>query len=298
MKNAGEFELDYNTLVMRNSGYIAAETQRNIRKTRLLIAGCGIGSSLAVCATRMGFEHFVLIDGDTVDAHNLNRQFYDAGDIGRLKVDALKDKILKINPQAHVEAIPANLDADNTDAIVGTVDIIFDTIDFLDLAAILHLHASAKKHKVHIFTALSVGFGALVWYFPASASLTLADILAPDVAAASEAKNTAASVEANTAANQADVTAPSYADVFASFIERLAPHLDIEVVEQVSKVLIMMKDGKPCPASQVAVGSFAIGAMAMSMMHDVLAGNPVPSAPKLIIHSFRSHQTSIVDLSA
>jgi hypothetical protein len=85
--------------------------------------------------------------------------------------------------------------------------------------------------------------------------------------------------------------------VFSSFIGRIAPHLDREVVLQVGKVLSLMKDGKPCPASQVAVGSFAIAAMALSMIHDVLAGNPVPSAPELIIHSFKSHRTSIVDPS-
>jgi hypothetical protein len=100
------------------------------------------------------------------------------------------------------------------------------------------------------------------------------------------------------AASMPGMPAPGYADVFASFIERIAPYLDREVVLQVGKVLSMMKDGKPCPASQVAVGSFAIAAMALSMMHDVLAGNPVPAAPKLIIHSFSSHRTSIVDLSA
>lgn len=271
---------DYETSVTRNSGYIAAETQAKIRKTRLLIAGCGIGSSPAVCAARMGFENFVLVDGDVVDAHNLNRQFYDFADIGKPKVAALKDKILRINPQAKVEAIEAYLDADNTQEIVGKADIVFDTVDFLDLPAILRLHDSAKKHKAHIFTALSVGFGALVWYFPAESSLTLTDILAPDIAGVS-----------------AGGAVPSYADVFASFIQRLAPHLDAEVVEQISKVLTMMKDGKPCPASQVAVGSFAIGAMAMSMMHDLLAGNPIPSAPKLVLHSFRSYQTQIVDVS-
>lgn len=273
---------DYDTAVLRNSGYITPEVQTKIRNTRLLIAGCGIGSSLAVCAARMGFEHFVLVDGDVVDAHNLNRQFYDFADVGKPKVEALKEKILRINPQAHVEATQENLTLDNTDRIVVNVDMVLDTVDFLDLPAILHLHASARARKIPLLTALSVGFGALVWYFPADSSLTLGDIMAPDIAATSTP----------------GLPAPSYADVFASFIERIAPHLDREVVVQVGKVLSMMKDGKPCPASQVAVGSFTIAAMALSMIHDVLSGNPVPSAPELIIHSFRSHRTSIVDPSA
>ena len=83
----------YDSLVSRNSGYVSAQIQAKIRSCKLLIAGCGIGSSPAICAARMGFETFTLVDGDTVDNHNLNRQFYDFADIGRLKVDALKDQI-------------------------------------------------------------------------------------------------------------------------------------------------------------------------------------------------------------
>lgn len=273
---------DYESFVTRNSGYVDAATQARIKSTKLLIAGCGIGSSPAVCAARIGFERFVLVDGDVVDAHNLNRQFYDFADVGKPKVDALKDKILRINPEAQVEAIHDYLTADNTDAIVGRADIVFDTVDFLDLPAILRLHTSAKQRGAHIFTALSVGFGALVWYFPAGSGLSLAELIAPDVQSVSAA----------------GAGAPTYVDVFASFIRRIAPYLDVEVVQQVSYVLTKMKDGKPCPASQVAVGSFAIGAMAISMMHDLLAGNPIPSAPNLVIHSFKSHQTRIVDVSA
>ena len=273
--------LAYEDLVARNSGYVDADTQAKFRNTRLLIAGCGIGSGPAVCAARMGFENFVLVDGDVVDVHNLNRQFYDFADVGKPKVSALKEKIQRINPNARVDAIEAYLNAENTGGVVAKADIVFDTVDFLDLPAILGLHHSAKAHGVPVFTALSVGFGALVWYFPADTALTLADILAKDVASVAQAGN----------------AAPAYADVFASFIERLAPHLDRQVVEQVGKVLTLMKDGKPCPASQVAVGSFAIGAMAMSMIHDVLAGHPVPSSPKLIVHSFKSLQSKIIDLT-
>ncbi|MDP2787175.1 MAG: ThiF family adenylyltransferase [Pseudomonadota bacterium] len=276
-------QFDYDTFVMRNGGYIDDMTQTKIRNTKLLIAGCGIGSGPAVCAARLGFENFILVDGDVVDAHNLNRQFYDFADVGKPKVEALKDKILRINPQAKVEAVQAYLDADNTDAIVGKADIVFDTVDFLDLQAILRLHLSAKKHHVEIFTALSVGFGALVWYFPASSPLSLADLIAPDI-------------ERVRAAGGGD--ASSYVDVFAAFIGRLVPYLDSEVTEQITEVLTRMKDGKPCPASQVAVGSFSIGAMAVSMIHDLLSGRPVVAAPQLVLHSFKRHLSQVVDITA
>lgn len=272
---------DYELLVSRNSGYVDGESQARIRTSTLLIAGCGIGSSPAVCATRLGFENFILVDGDTVDAHNLNRQFYDFSDIGRPKVDALKEKILRINPAAKVDAVCEYLGPDNTDRLVSQADIVFDTIDFLDLGAILELHTSARRNRVHIFTALSVGFGALVWSFPPAAALSLVDVLAPDLSSfAAEGGS-----------------APSYADVFALFVQRIAPHLDEEVVVQIGRVLTLMKEGKPCPAPQVAVGSFAIGAMATSMIHDLLAGNIPADEPQLIIHSFKSHRSTHLTMS-
>ena len=273
---------DYARFVARNAGYVDAGTQDRMRSSRLLIAGCGIGSSLAVGAARMGYENFILVDGDVVDAHNLNRQFYDFADVGRLKVQALRDQILRINPQARIEAIGAHLDDSNTAAIVARADIVFDTVDFLDLQAILRLHDCARARRIAVFTALSVGFGALVWYFPADSTLTLGDIIAPDLPRPEDPV----------------VAAGLYAQVFARFVGRIAPHLDAAVVEQVNHVLTMMAEGRPCPAPQVAVGSFAIGAMALSMMHDVLAGNPVPAAPKLLVHSFKRHETRVVDVYA
>lgn len=269
--------LRYEDLTARNGGYIDATTQERIANQRLLIAGCGIGSSLAICATRLGFQHFILADGDTVDVHNLNRQFYDAADVGRLKVEALRDHILRINPEAHVEVVAENLGDRNTDGIVASSDIVFDTVDFLDLKAILRLHESAHQHRKPVFTALSVGFGALVWYFPAEGAVTLPMLLTGDI----------------TAAGGGDA---AYADVFATFVQRIARHLDADVVEQIARVLTLLKEGKPCPAPQVAVGSFAIGAMATSMIQDMLAGRELPSAPALLIHSFRQHRTTIVNI--
>ena len=271
----------YSQLVLRNQGYVDAPTQERIRAQRLLIAGCGIGSGLAVCAARLGFERFLLVDGDTVDAHNLNRQFYDFADVGKTKVQALREHILRINPEADVEVLQANLDATNTDEAVARADIVFDTVDFLDLEAILRLHGSARQRHKPVFTALSVGFGALVWYFPAESPIGLADLLAPDMHA----------VDGQVPAGL------TYADVFASFVQRIAPVLDQDVIEQIGRVLSLLKEGRPCPAPQVAVGSFAVAAMATAMIQDMLAGRAVPAAPSFVVHSFRRHLSQVVDVT-
>ena len=270
---------NYDTFVTRNSGYVADDTQAKIRTTRLLIAGCGLGASTAIAAARMGFQHFVLIDGDTVDAHNLNRQFYDFEDVGMPKVAALKKHILRINPEAQVEAVQANLDQTNAVALVARVDIIFDTIDFLDLEAILALHTSAQAQGKPVFTALSIGFGCGVLYFPADTNASLAAIIEHDIASAQ---------------GEGDA---SYAAVFGKIMGRIGAHLDRQVVEQVAKALTIMEDGRPCPASQISVGSFTVAAMAVSMMHDLLAGMAVPASPLMATHSFRNHVTKLIDIS-
>jgi molybdopterin/thiamine biosynthesis adenylyltransferase len=273
MKNT----FDYDSAVRRNAGYIDATTQQRIREARLLVAGCGIGSSLAICAARLGFENFVLVDGDVVEAHNLNRQFYEFGDIGQPKVTALRDKILSINPEARIEIFNEYLGNSNTSEIVSRADVVFDTVDFLDLPAILLLHRCAREQGKDLFTALSVGFGALVWFFPAKGEITLADLLKDDI---------------ENSADQAGKA--TYADVFGSFIRRISNHLDEEVVLQIRDVLTKMKEGKPCPASQVSPGSFAVGALAGSMLRDLFMGRHLPVAPEFVVHSLSNHIASTV----
>jgi molybdopterin/thiamine biosynthesis adenylyltransferase len=271
-------EFDYGTFVTRNKGYVSQRTQTDIAETTLLIAGCGMGSAPAICATRIGFRKFILVDGDVVDAHNLNRQFYSHSDIGLSKVESLKKHILDINPEAEVETVQANLDANNTAEIVSRCDVVFDTVDTVDLPAVIRLHKEASAQGKPLFTAINVGFGALVWYLPPDATVTWPSLLAED---AKKVKD---------AGGNPDV----YHEVYISFIERLSNNLDEEVLDVVDSILLKMKEGKPCPAPQLAVGSFSAAALAMTMIHDLLAGRPVISSPNLVIQSYRSMETKIV----
>ncbi len=97
--------LDYYSLVQdvfsRNNGIL--EASRMLDK-RVLIMACGsVGSLLALELARAGVGHFLLIDPDVLEYHNLCRHQCSITDVGRFKVDALKDRILDINPSARVE---------------------------------------------------------------------------------------------------------------------------------------------------------------------------------------------------
>lgn len=58
----------------RNRLYIQEEEQEIIKNTPILFAGCGIGSNIVECALRFGFENITIVDGDTIELSNLNRQ--------------------------------------------------------------------------------------------------------------------------------------------------------------------------------------------------------------------------------
>jgi molybdopterin/thiamine biosynthesis adenylyltransferase len=278
MNGIAEQESAYGELTTRNSGYIAPVTQDKIRTTRLLIAGCGMGSSVAICAARLGFEKFILLDGDTVSRSNLNRQFYTASDVDKYKVTALRDHILSINPYAEVESVATLLNKENARSYVEKADMIFDTIDFVDLEAILSLHMTAHALKKPIITAINVGFGALMWCFPKDCPTSLPHLLSPLIDSISHA-----GLEAN------------FTNIYKAFIDKLSPHLDADVVAHIYTVIDTMAHGTPCPASQIAPGAFGVASLCTTAMCELLAGHGVISAPVMVVHSFKTHKTHFVD---
>ena len=70
-------------------------------KSRCHIIGCGsVGSTVAELLVRLGITKISLYDFDVVSAHNLANQMFINADIKRRKVDAVKDMLCAINPEA------------------------------------------------------------------------------------------------------------------------------------------------------------------------------------------------------
>ena len=86
----------------RNRIYISAGQQERIRSYRVFIGGAGIGSLVAECALRLGFERITVVDMDSVEESNLNRQNYTYMDIGLSKTEAIGDRLRAINPDADI----------------------------------------------------------------------------------------------------------------------------------------------------------------------------------------------------
>ena len=253
---------NYNALIERNSGYISEVVQHKLRSTALLIAGCGVGSLLAEVAVRLGCENLTLLDGDTVDIHNLNRQGYISSDISRYKVEALADRLRAINPDARIEPLCLFLNSSNVEALVAKSDVIFDTIDFADLPAIIALHDEACRQRKPVISGMNIGWGAGVVYFPVDGACSYRDLF--------ELPRTG------------PVEGYSYAEQFAIFVNKAAHMLPAEVKEVVRAGLKKMEDGRPCPMAQVAPGAYCLAAMAATALVRYLSGLSIAPAPQII----------------
>jgi len=84
----------------RNTGIL--ETDWMLNKT-VLISGCGsVGSLVALELAKSGVGNFVLVDNDILNFHNICRHQCSIRDVGEYKVNAVRERILEINPYANV----------------------------------------------------------------------------------------------------------------------------------------------------------------------------------------------------
>ena len=91
----------YQSIFSRNKGILETDVMRS--KSAIII-GCGsVGSLVAMELARAGVEKYVLCDADTLEYHNVCRHQCGIEDVGDLKVNALKRKLLNINPKATIK---------------------------------------------------------------------------------------------------------------------------------------------------------------------------------------------------
>ncbi|HOY09926.1 MAG TPA: sulfur carrier protein ThiS adenylyltransferase ThiF [Candidatus Omnitrophota bacterium] len=83
--------------------YLRPDQLRRIQSKKIGIGGAGgLGSNVAVILTRCGFKNFEILDADKVDYSNLNRQHYYLDEVGRMKTETLRQRLLAINPDCAV----------------------------------------------------------------------------------------------------------------------------------------------------------------------------------------------------
>ena len=139
-----------NNIFERSIGLLGEETFNTIQEKVVAVFGLGgVGGTALEALARTGFKHFILVDFDKVDASNLNRQIlYVTKDIGREKVDAAKDRILEINPEAEIQT---NVCKAQDFSFNQPIDFIVDAIDDVE-GKLFILKMAQEKNIPHIMS--------------------------------------------------------------------------------------------------------------------------------------------------
>lgn len=130
---------------------LGKEAMCNIARKRVIIFGVGgVGSWCAESLVRSGIRHLTIVDSDRVCITNINRQLMATSKtVGQVKVDALKERLLSINPSADITALQQIFTAETADSFdIGSYDYIIDAIDSLKDKALLILMATKTEAKL------------------------------------------------------------------------------------------------------------------------------------------------------
>ncbi|WP_019414427.1 ThiF family adenylyltransferase [Paenisporosarcina sp. TG20] len=151
----------------RNLGIMSENEINKLQDTKIVIAGCGcIGGFSAELLTRMGVGKLALADPDIFDVSNINRQCAASfNTVGQLKVDALSDHLLAINPDLEITRFTKGVNEENMDEFLADADYVIDAIDYFCFPDAIALHRAARKKDLYIITAVALGFGASVLTF-------------------------------------------------------------------------------------------------------------------------------------
>ncbi len=143
------------------------EGQRKLTEASVFIAGAGgLGSPVATYLAAAGVGKIVLLDCDTVEKTNLNRQFlHHEADIGRQKADSGAEKLRSMNPEIQTESVCSLLTEENVEKLVGDCQMIVDALDNDRTRRILA--AFAVRTKRPYFHAAVSGFrGQFASFYP------------------------------------------------------------------------------------------------------------------------------------
>lgn len=137
---------------------IGKEGIEKLKASKVAIFGIGgVGSFVLEALARTGIGSFILVDNDEIDITNLNRQIIaTTKTIGKLKVEASKERILEINPNAKVEIYKEFFMPESSKNILDdSVTYIVDSID--TVTAKIELILRAKELKIPIISSMGTG---------------------------------------------------------------------------------------------------------------------------------------------
>lgn len=239
----------------RNRIYINESEQEIIKKIPILLGGGGIGSVIAECALRLGFENITIIDGDFVEQSNLNRQNYIEEDIGSSKVDSLYRRLKSINKDANIKYHHEFLTSDNLESYIRQHSVVINTLDFSSNVP-WELDKKCQELNVPVLHPYNIGWGALVI------------IITKDTPLISSL------VESGEECNE--VTVVEYASGYLNFWGNEQRWID-DIIEKYKK-----ENGLQSPP-QLSVGSWLVASLCTHILFNIATNKTIKTFPEFYL---------------
>jgi len=140
-------------IVLKDVGVVG---QKKILNSKVLIVGAGgLGCPVADYLSRAGVGTIGIADFDKINLSNIHRQnLYNSNDIGKYKVDVVKEKIKSINPLVKIKTYKKKITEKNLNNIIKIFDIIVDGSDNFKTKFLLNKY-SIKYKKIFIVGAIN-----------------------------------------------------------------------------------------------------------------------------------------------
>lgn len=137
---------------------LGAEAFERLQAAKVILFGVGgVGGWCAEALIRSGVQHLAIVDFDTVNVTNLNRQLVATSvNISELKVEEMRKRLLLINPEAQITALPIRYSAETAEQFdFNGFDYVIDAIDSITDKTLLLTRAVASSAKV--FSSMGAG---------------------------------------------------------------------------------------------------------------------------------------------
>ena len=140
----------------REERLIGKENLEKLNKSKVAVFGIGgVGSFVVEGLARAGIGKLLLVDNDTIDITNINRQIHaNINTVGKNKVDVMKERILSINPEAEVD-VSTEFFMPGSKLLDNSLGYIVDAID--TVTGKIELVCKANELNIPIISAMGTG---------------------------------------------------------------------------------------------------------------------------------------------
>jgi len=151
-----------------NLGILTQLESDDLMNTKVLIVGLGgLGGYIANSLTRLGVKSMILVDYDSFEVSNLNRQLFSQHiNLGEKKTDVLKRELLSINPFVNITTYSNKIETLD-DSLLQDIDILIDAVDNIHTKCYLE-KLGTKLNKPLLHGAIGGWFGQFGLIMPGS----------------------------------------------------------------------------------------------------------------------------------